>query len=140
MHRAYEAVRRYARDPVWGRVTGNPEARPHLASARVQLRMARDYLRHRAEESAAPPPRHKLSAFAALVEHPIPAASAEIRRALGPGRRVIALTTFRGRARVAGEVTMVTPGPDGEALVYVRGRQLRGSFPIHRFAYAQTEA
>src|SRR5688572_27314027 len=50
MCRAHEAMRRYACDPRWGRVTGNPEAAPHLASARLHLRMARDHLRRRAEE------------------------------------------------------------------------------------------
>jgi hypothetical protein len=41
MARAYEAVSRYRRDPKWGRVTGNPEAREHLKAARLSLRMAR---------------------------------------------------------------------------------------------------
>lgn len=50
---AYGAIRRYPRDPRWGRIDGNPEARRAMELARLNLRMARDHLRRAAAIAAA---------------------------------------------------------------------------------------
>jgi hypothetical protein len=49
---AYGAIRRYPRDPRWGRIDGNPEARRAMELARLNLRMARDHLRRAAAIAA----------------------------------------------------------------------------------------